>query len=146
MADVAKFQSNSPQLAIRGNYRTAAARDMAKVYSRNLAQQQLRVSDFAQIDFENNTSLESVKIGHDVFPGDTHQNDAGSFDIEFHGREPRDWALKLLAIREKSDVWQKGKRIYDCLPMKKLLSAKDKTARRGKGPPAKRGISRIYFF
>ena len=48
MAGVGKRQDNLSQLAIRGNYRAVAAQDMDKVYSRNIEQQQLSVSDFAQ--------------------------------------------------------------------------------------------------
>ena len=48
MTVVAKCQENLAKLAIRGNYRAVAAQDMDKVYSRNIEQQQLSVSDFAQ--------------------------------------------------------------------------------------------------
>ena len=51
MAEVARGQSNYPQLAIQGNYRSVAAHDMAKVYSRNRAHLQLFVSDFAKRAF-----------------------------------------------------------------------------------------------
>ena len=37
MAEANKGQSNSPQLAIQGNYRALAAQDKAKAYSRNIA-------------------------------------------------------------------------------------------------------------
>ena len=36
--EVTKGNANLSQLAIQGNYRAVAARDMPKVYSRNLAQ------------------------------------------------------------------------------------------------------------
>ena len=51
MTESALGQANLSQLAIQGYYRAATAQDMAKVYSRNLARQQLSVSDFAQTPF-----------------------------------------------------------------------------------------------
>ena len=47
MTEVTNGQANSSQLAIRANYRDVAAQDMDKVYSRNIAQKQLSVSDIA---------------------------------------------------------------------------------------------------
>ena len=57
MTDVDKGQSNLSHLAIQGNYRAFRAHDMSKANSRNLAQQQLSVSDFAQSAFRKNDSL-----------------------------------------------------------------------------------------
>ena len=67
MTGVAKCQSNLSQLAIQGNYRSATAHDMAKVYSRNLAHRQLFASDVDQNAFKNNASLESVKMTNRPF-------------------------------------------------------------------------------
>ena len=48
MTEVIKGQSNFHQLAIQENYRDVAARDMAKVYSRNLAHRQSPASRLAR--------------------------------------------------------------------------------------------------
>ena len=46
------------QLSARGNYRDATARDMGEVYSRNLAQRQIFVSEFRQGTFCEDTNAE----------------------------------------------------------------------------------------
>ena len=51
MTEVIKGRANLSQLAIQGNYRAAAARDMAKVYSRNLAHRQIFALQLSQKSF-----------------------------------------------------------------------------------------------
>ena len=60
MVDVAKGKANLSQLAIQGNYRAVAPRDVDKVYSRNMATQQLFGPKFAQNDPQENKSAESI--------------------------------------------------------------------------------------
>ena len=50
MTEVAKGRANLSQLAIQGNYREVAARDMAKVYSRNSARRPIFAAHFARKD------------------------------------------------------------------------------------------------
>ena len=52
MADVADGQADLPQLTIQGNYRSATAKNMARVYSRNHAHRKLFLSDFDQNGFK----------------------------------------------------------------------------------------------
>ena len=59
LTEIAKGIANLPQLAIQGNYRAVAAQDMAKVYSRNLANRQIFVSRVAQRDFKENRNVDS---------------------------------------------------------------------------------------
>ena len=51
MAEMAKCQSNLPQLEIQGYYRAVAAKAIGNVYARNIARRQLGVYGFAQSDF-----------------------------------------------------------------------------------------------
>ena len=60
MTDGAKGKSNLSQLSIQGNYRAVAPRDVDKVYSRNMATQQLFGPKFAQNDPQENKSAESI--------------------------------------------------------------------------------------
>ena len=46
--EIVKGNANLAQLSAQGNYRSATAQDMGKIYSRNIAQQQPFVSKFAQ--------------------------------------------------------------------------------------------------
>ena len=62
MGEIVKGKANLSQLAAQGNYREGTARDMGKVYSRNLAQQQLFVSKFAQKSFSENRNAEGREI------------------------------------------------------------------------------------
>ena len=55
MPEAAKGQADLSQLAIRGYYRAVAAQDMDTVYSRNITQKQLFVSDFARSAFQKDT-------------------------------------------------------------------------------------------
>ena len=86
-----------------------AARDMAKVYSRNIAQKQLFVSNFAQRAFRENTSIESTVAGAPAFsagqgPGET------SLEIELRGPKPDEWALNILKKTGSVDVSEKDRR------------------------------------
>ena len=48
MTEIVKGKGNLAQLSVQGNYRAITAADMGKIYSRNIAQQQLHVSKFSQ--------------------------------------------------------------------------------------------------
>lgn len=98
MTDEAKGQENLARLANRGNYRDAAARDMANVYSVILAHRLIFVSKFEQSAFLGNKSALSIADGPPVFseeqfPGDT------SLGTEFHGLKSANCALNILKKR-----------------------------------------------
>ena len=48
MTEVVEAHANFPQLATRGNNRAVAAQDTDAIYSRNVAQHQISVSNFPQ--------------------------------------------------------------------------------------------------
>ena len=57
MEEIVKGSANLPHLAIQGNCRAAAAQNMGKVYSRNLAQRGIFASKFArEASWENQTT------------------------------------------------------------------------------------------
>ena len=111
MAEVARCQSDSSQLAIRGNYRTVAAQDLAKVYSRNIAQHQRRVSDFAQ---SQNVGIQRNPAASPEFPGEFPSEFPGEFPgcwirrgiswdpgfgVQFSGKSPGEFAGKSAASK-----------------------------------------------
>ena len=88
MIEVAKDKPNLSQLAIRGNYRAVAAHDMARAYSRNIAQQQLSVSDFAIIAPQKNNSLESKTEDPPVYSEGRQGSEMSSSETEFQRLKP----------------------------------------------------------
>ena len=64
MTEIAKWHANLSQLAIQCNYRAAAARDMANVYSRNSAQRQIFVSKFDQKHFGETKTPSLSRMPH----------------------------------------------------------------------------------
>ena len=59
MEEIVKGSANLPHLAIQGNCRAAAAQNMGKVYSRNLAQRGIFVSKLAPKAPKANQTTES---------------------------------------------------------------------------------------
>ena len=90
MTEVAKGQSNLPQLAVQGKYRAATAQDIANVYSRNLHNRQLFVSKFAQKYSRGNKSAESRPEGPSGFSDDQHPGET-PLCPEFQGLKPAEW-------------------------------------------------------
>ena len=84
---------------------------MDNAYSRNIAQRQLCVSDFAQIAFIKNASLESPKEGPAISLANSQQMETESSDAEFQESGPMGWALKIPSGREKADVLKKDKKL-----------------------------------
>ena len=95
MTEVAKGRANLSQLAIQGNYREVAARDMAKVYSRNSAQRQIFVPKFAQKEFRGNKAAESISDDPSVFSEECLLGETPP-GAEFQGRKPADWERSML--------------------------------------------------
>ena len=100
-------RSNFPQLATRGNYRAVAPHDMGKTYYRNVARQQLIVSNFAQSAFCANTKPESIKIGPPAFSANTCPDDIDVSESKPNGHTAYDWAIKLLGGGECVCLWQR---------------------------------------
>ena len=67
MTDVATGKENLTQLAIQGNYSDVTSQDMAKVYSRNIAKQQISGSKLAHGALLANKNAESLAEGHPAF-------------------------------------------------------------------------------
>ena len=58
--EIVKGNGNLAQLSARGNYRAITAADMGKIYSRNVARQQLYVSKFPQKSVKENQYAEPL--------------------------------------------------------------------------------------
>ena len=58
MDEIVKGKGNLAQLSAQGNYRAVTASDMGEIYSRNIDQQQLHVSKFAQKSVHENQNTE----------------------------------------------------------------------------------------
>ena len=108
MTEVGKGQPNLSQLAIQGNYRAVDAQDMDKVYSRNIAKQQLFASKFAQSAFQENKIAEPIAGGPPVFSEEKFTGET-SLDTEFHGLKQADRALNILKKMESSGVLKKDR-------------------------------------
>ena len=98
--EVVKGHANLSQLATRGNYRACAAQNTAEIYSRNVAQQQISVSDFAQNAFQVDKSQGSIGDVPPVFSGNTPQCEVEAPESEFEGANRYDWDIKLLGARK----------------------------------------------
>ena len=75
MTEVVKGHANLSQLAIRWYYRAVAAHGVGKMYSRNVAQQQLSLPNFDQSASQVDMSPESIENGPPAFSGNTRQSD-----------------------------------------------------------------------
>ena len=75
MTDIVKGQSNLYQLATRWNYRAGESQGVAKIYSRNVANQQVPASNFAQSDFQSDMNQESIKNGPPALSANTRRYD-----------------------------------------------------------------------
>ena len=102
MTEVVKGNPNLPQLAIIGNYRAGAPQDVCNIYSRNVANQHLSVSNFAQSAFCANKKPESIKIDPPALSGNTCQNSSAS--SESKTQRFYDWAPNHLGVRENPDL------------------------------------------
>ena len=67
MTEVVIGHANLSRLAIRCNYRDVAPHDVAKIFSRNAAQQRLTASYCAQSDFRRNKGAASLAQGPPIF-------------------------------------------------------------------------------
>ena len=103
MVGIVKGEANPPQLEARGNYRAATAQDMGKVYSRNLAQQQIFVSKLDQGIPKGNKNGDSLPIDLPEF-SEISQGDGTSINKEFRGKNHDDWDMSVLKDREHLDV------------------------------------------
>ena len=87
--EIVTGKANLAQLAAQWNYRAVDDQDMRNGYSRNLAHQQLFVSNFAQKSFIGNQNADGLNANVPDFAGKSH-GDSASLNIEVHGRNP--WA------------------------------------------------------
>ena len=94
MTEVTIGRTNLPQLAIQGNYRVATAQDMARVYSRNIAQQQLFLSEFSRNRFSWKQKRRIYRGGRIGLFGRTDSRQK-SLDTEFHCLKPADSDLNI---------------------------------------------------
>merc|ERR1712112_553297 len=94
----------------QGNYRAIAAADMGKIYSRNIAQQQLYVSKFSQKAVKENQNVEPALAVAKVpdFEEIKNPEDSKAWSKETNGKKPREWALELLKSRQESDVLKRS--------------------------------------
>ena len=95
VSEVTKYRAISPQLAIQGNYRALAARDMDKVYSRILAHPLISAAQFPQKDSRWNKDAESIVAGQSVF-SEERTTDKNPGHLNFWAKKPAEWDLALL--------------------------------------------------
>ena len=93
MTEVIKGNANLSQLPIQGNYRDVTARDMAKVYSRNLAHRQISASRLPLGDFRGNRNVASIAkgppgISEERLAGGNHRKPIPSGGNQPIGRSP----------------------------------------------------------
>ena len=105
------MKANLAQLAAQGNYRAATAQDMEKVYSRNLAQQQIPVSKLAQKSFSENTNADGLPNDIPEF-SEKVQGGGDTINLEVHGEKPLGWDLSILQKREQLDVPKRAENYY----------------------------------
>ena len=101
LTEIAKGIANLPQLAIQGNYRAVAAQDMAKVYSRNLANRQIFVTRLARGALKENRTSDSLATGT---PGISEENQivTKSTNAEILGKKP---SGRAIAILKSGEIW-----------------------------------------
>ena len=95
MGEIAKGKGNLAQLSVQGNYRAATAQEMGKIYSRNIANQQLFVSKYAQKTVKENQNAEILPPDLPDFK-EVSRGDNALLTKEVQGGKPLDWALDLL--------------------------------------------------
>ena len=108
--EIAKGGGNLAQLSAQGNYRAITAADMGKIYSRNIAQQQLYVSKFSQKAVKENQNAEPALAVANVpdFEEVKNPEDSNAWSKEVSGEKPRGWDLALLKSRQESDVLKRS--------------------------------------
>ena len=111
MTDVVEEQANLSQLATQWDYRAVAAQDAAQIYSRNVGQQKLPVSNSAQTSSQVDKRQGYSKIDPPVLSGNTRHCDVEIAESEFDGLTPIGWATKLLGDRKKAVLWKRDKEI-----------------------------------
>ena len=75
MSEIAKGNANLSQLAIQGNCSAVAAQDMGNVYSRNLAQHQIFVSNLDLNAHGGNKTAESLTSDLPGIPGENQSGE-----------------------------------------------------------------------
>ena len=83
--EIVKGNANLAQLSVQGNYRAATAQDMRKIYSRNIAQQQLFASKFARKSVKENQNAEFLPIDLPAFGELQNQGDSSKLAADVRG-------------------------------------------------------------
>ena len=94
--EIVKGISDSPPTIGPMDYMDFAAHDAAKIYSRNVAHQQLFVANFARSAIQVDMNPESTQSDPPVFSENTSQSDIEDSESEFKGEKPYDWATNPL--------------------------------------------------
>lgn len=97
MTDVIKGTANSPQPATQGNYREVKTHDVAGIYSRKVAQQQLPVSNFAQSDLLGGKGPRDLAAGPLAFLEIDDDSEVDICAARRKGRLAADCAIKHLS-------------------------------------------------
>ena len=95
VSEVIKYRARLSQLAIQGNYRAPAARDMDKVYSRILAHPLIFAAQFPHKDPRWAKDAESIVAGQSVF-SEERTTDKNPGHLNFWAKKPAEWDLALL--------------------------------------------------
>merc|ERR1712112_708539 len=90
--EIVKGKGNLAQLSAQWNYRAITAADMGKIYSRNIAQQQLYVSKFSQKAVKENQNAEPALAVANVpdFEEVKNPEDSNAWSKEVDGEKPRE--------------------------------------------------------
>ena len=122
MKEVVKGNANLAQLAIRGNYREVASRDMAKIYARNVANRKIFVANFALSAFGENKGPRAIATDQPIFSEKIAPAAADVSESNYNGPPASDCAPKHPVMRGNSDRRKRDNENCACPPRGEIVS------------------------